>query len=128
MMGQNGWAGILLAAIPAAAVAFAGWRMTVMFREDYDVPETLEYRPCAKPDCLRKVSPASRYCCGSCATAAEARAPYEIESYDPAVHPILCHGEGCEERKAERGEYDVFEAEAERARHRDQRLGRSCQG
>lgn len=31
-MGQNGWAAVLLAAIPAAAVAFAWWRMTVIFR------------------------------------------------------------------------------------------------
>jgi hypothetical protein len=75
---------------------------------------TPEYRPCGKPDCLRKVSPASRYCCGSCAMAAEAKAPYEIEPYAPAMHPILCHGKGCEERKAQRGEYSAIEADAER--------------
>jgi|HubBroStandDraft_6_1064221.scaffolds.fasta_scaffold22410_6 hypothetical protein len=31
-MGQNGWAAILLAAIPAVAVGFAAWRMAVIFR------------------------------------------------------------------------------------------------
>lgn len=69
-----------------------------------------EYHKCGKPDCLRKVSLGSRYCCHSCSTAAEARAPYEIEPYDPAAHWMLVHSKECEGRKAERGEYTVFEA------------------
>lgn len=63
-----------------------------------------DYRKCFKPDCMRKVSPASRYCCHPCATAAEAPAPYEIESYRPGAHWVLVHSQGCEERSAERGE------------------------
>jgi len=64
-----------------------------------------EYHKCAKPDCFRKVSLASLYCCTACTTAAEARAPYELEPYSPALHPILCHSKSCDERSAERGEY-----------------------
>ena len=64
-----------------------------------------DYHKCGKPDCMRKVSQSSRYCCHSCATAAEAPAPYEIELYSAALHPILCHGQSCDERAAERGEY-----------------------
>jgi len=63
-----------------------------------------DYHKCGKPDCMRLVSQVSRYCCHACATAAEAPAPYEIEPYDPALHWILCHSQGCEERSAERGE------------------------
>ena len=63
-----------------------------------------DYRKCFKPDCMRKVSPVSRYCCHSCTVAAEAAAPYEIEPYDPAVHWVLVHSESCEKRAAERGE------------------------
>lgn len=64
-----------------------------------------EFAKCAKPDCYRKVSPASRYCCTPCSTAAEAAAPYEIEPYSPDLHWIHCHSGGCERRKAERGEF-----------------------
>jgi len=69
-----------------------------------------EYHPCRKPDCLRKVSPSSLYCCHSCTTAAEARAPYELEPYTLGLHWVLCHSAGCEERKTRRGEYSVHEA------------------
>lgn len=69
------------------------------------------FHKCGKPDCLRKVSLASRYCCLSCSTAAEASAPYEIEPYNPAVHPFMTHSRECEERAAQRGEYSVFEAD-----------------
>jgi hypothetical protein len=68
-----------------------------------------EYHKCGKPDCLRKVSLASRYCCPSCSTAAEAPAPYEIEPHDPAQHPILVHSAECEKRRNQRGEYSVFD-------------------
>ena len=71
-----------------------------------------EYHKCGKPDCFRKVSPASRYCCHSCSTAAEAAAPYEIEPYAPGMHWVLCHSKECEERKDQRGEYTVWEAAA----------------
>lgn len=71
-----------------------------------------EYRKCRKPDCLRKVSPASAYCCYACSTAAEARAPYEIEPYRPGEHWIHVHSRECEERAKSRGEFSVFEAEA----------------
>ena len=64
-----------------------------------------EYHKCAKPDCFRKVSLASLYCCTACTTAVEASAPYELEPYDPALHWILCHGQSCDERATERGEY-----------------------
>ena len=64
-----------------------------------------DYKKCGKPDCMRKVSLSSRYCCGACTTAAEAPAPYEIEPYSPDLHWILCHGQSCDERSAERGEY-----------------------
>lgn len=71
-----------------------------------------EYRPCRKPDCLRKVSLNSLYCCHACTTAGEASAPYEIEPYAPGLHWVLCHSAECEERKNQRGEYTVFEAES----------------
>jgi hypothetical protein len=64
-----------------------------------------KYCKCFKPDCMRKVSPGSRYCCHSCATAAEAPVPYETEPYDPAAHWILVHSKGCEDRTAVRGEF-----------------------
>ena len=70
----------------------------------------MEFHKCRKPDCLRKVSLGSVYCCHSCSTAAEASAPYEIEPYRPGEHWVLVHSEGCEKRAAERGEYSVFEA------------------
>lgn len=69
-----------------------------------------EYHKCGKPDCLRKVSPGSRYCCNACTTAAEAPAPYEIEPYRPGVHWVHVHSEECERRTAERGEYTWAEA------------------
>ena len=62
-----------------------------------------EYRKCGKPDCFRKVSPSSLYCCHPCTTAAQAPAPYEIEPYSADLHPILCHSQSCDERSAERG-------------------------
>ena len=68
------------------------------------------YHKCFKPDCMRKVSLGSRYCCGSCATAGEAPAPFELEPYSPALHPVLCHSQSCEERAAERGEYTWAES------------------
>jgi hypothetical protein len=71
----------------------------------------MEFHKCGKPDCLRKVSLGSVYCCPSCATAAEASAPYEIEPYDPDVHPLLMHSKECEERAAQRGEYSALEAD-----------------
>lgn len=64
-----------------------------------------DFAKCAKPDCRRKVMLSSHYCCTSCATAAEAPAPYEIEPYDPDAYWILTHSRGCEERSAERGEW-----------------------
>ena len=73
--------------------------------------ERMEFHKCGKPDCLRKISLGSVYCCLSCSKAAEASAPYEIEPYAPDVHYILCHSQSCEERSAERGEYTVFEAD-----------------
>jgi len=66
---------------------------------------------CLKPDCLRKVKPGVAYCCTSCATAAQAPAPYEIAPYDPASHWVLVHGADCEERSAGRGELTVIEAD-----------------
>ena len=65
-----------------------------------------EYHKCGKPDCFRKVSLGSVYCCHSCATAAEAPAPYEIEPYRPGEHWVHVHSEGCEARNVQRGEYD----------------------
>ena len=73
-----------------------------------------EYGCCAKPDCLRKVSRGSKYCCASCSTAAEAPEPYEIEPYEPGKHPFLVHSAGCEQRATERGEWPWREAEAMR--------------
>jgi len=70
------------------------------------------YHPCDKPDCFRKVSQASRYCCIPCSTAAEAAAPYEIEPYSPDMHRMLCHSKECEQRRSERGEYSASEADA----------------
>jgi hypothetical protein len=74
-------------------------------------PPAAEYQKCFKPDCMRKVTPASRYCCTACSAAGEAPAPYEIEPYRPGVHWIHVHSEGCEKRAAERGECDPFEAD-----------------
>ena len=72
-----------------------------------------EFFKCRKPDCMRKVKPGIWYCCPACSTAAEASAPYELEPYDPALHPILCHSQPCEERSAERGgEYTWAESVA----------------
>ena len=72
-----------------------------------------DFHKCAKPDCFRKVTLASLYCCTACTTAAEARAPYELEPYSPALHWILCHSQQCEERSAERGgEYTWAESVA----------------
>ncbi len=70
-----------------------------------------EFFKCRKPDCFRKVKPGISYCCHSCATAAEARAPYEIEPYRPGEHWILVHSQSCEERSAERGECTPLEAD-----------------
>jgi hypothetical protein len=64
-----------------------------------------DYHKCRKPDCFRKVSLSSLYCCTACTAAAEAPAPYEIEPYRPGVHWIHVHSQSCEERAAERGEY-----------------------
>ena len=64
---------------------------------------TGEFRKCGKPDCYRKVSLMSVYCCTACATAAEDRPSYEIEPYDPAADWLHVHSKGCEERHAERG-------------------------
>jgi hypothetical protein len=69
-----------------------------------------EYHKCFKPDCMRKVSLGSRFCCGSCATAAESPAPYEIEPYRPGAHWVLVHSRECEGRAAERGECTPYEA------------------
>lgn len=66
---------------------------------------------CLKPDCMRKVKPGVAYCCNSCATAAQAPAPYELGPYDPASHWVLVHSEDCEERSAARGELTVTEAD-----------------
>ena len=74
--------------------------------------DTAEYHKCRKPDCFRKVSLGSLYCCRSCTAAAEAPAPYEIEPYSPDLHAVLCHGQSCEERSAERGEYTWAEVQA----------------
>ena len=68
-----------------------------------------DYKKCGKPDCLRKVSQSSLYCCGPCTTAAQAPAPYEIEPHSATLHPILCHSESCEARSRERGEFSVWE-------------------
>ena len=68
-----------------------------------------DYKKCGKPDCYRKVSQSSLYCCYSCVKAAETPAPYEIEPYSPALHPILCHSESCEDRSRERGEFSVWD-------------------
>ncbi len=58
---------------------------------------------CTNPACLRKVSLASRYCCGGCADAHDGK-------YDPDGY----HSPRCDEVAAERGEWNVFEAEANR--------------
>jgi hypothetical protein len=58
---------------------------------------------CANPACLRKVSLASRYCCRGCGVAHDAH-------FDPEGY----HSPGCDERAAERGEWSVYEAEANR--------------
>jgi hypothetical protein len=70
-----------------------------------------EFFKCRKPDCMRKVKAGIWYCCPACVTAAVAPAPYEIEPYDPALHPILCHSQSCEKRSAERGECTSLEAD-----------------
>jgi hypothetical protein len=72
-----------------------------------------DYHKCGKPDCMRKVSKSSLYCCTACSTAAEAPAPYEIEPYQPDAHWVLVHSEGCETRSHERGEYSAREPDPE---------------
>ena len=62
-----------------------------------------EYRKCGKPDCYRKVSQSSLYCCHPCSTAAGGPEPFRIEPYRPGEHWVLVHGMECEERTAERG-------------------------
>ena len=69
-----------------------------------------EFFKCFKPDCMRKVTPVSRYCCHACTVAAEAPAPYEIDPYRPGSHWVLTHSESCEKRAAERGECTPLEA------------------
>lgn len=64
-----------------------------------------ELTACAKPDCLRKVPPSVRYCCGPCGTAGEHG--YEIHADGP-----LGHAASCNAKAAERGEWTIFEAEA----------------
>ena len=60
------------------------------------------YRKCGKPDCIRRVSLASVYCCTPCSVAADGR--YEIHAHSPE----------CDQRAAERGPADATErADAE---------------
>lgn len=68
--------------------------------------------PCAKPDCMRKVSLSSRYCCGGCTRADESG--YECGSLAVGDHPLISHSEGCDQRAAERGEWTVLTKPGER--------------
>jgi hypothetical protein len=90
------------------------------------------YGKCGKPDCRRKVKPGVAYCCTSCATAAQAPAPYELAPYDPASHWVLVHSKDCEERSAERGELAVAAADIltdeERRRAARNEMFRQSQG
>ena len=57
-----------------------------------------EYWKCYKPDCRRKVKEGAAYCCTPCVAA------------DAIGHEIHQHSVGCDERAAERGECDEYEA------------------
>lgn len=67
------------------------------------LPDTRRYHKCYKPDCMRKISTGSRYCCGPCGTADEGG--YEIHEAGP-----LGHTPSCNQRAAERGECTFAEA------------------
>ena len=68
-------------------------------------------RKCRKLDCWRKVTQNVAYCCHACAKADEGG--FELEPHDPALHWVLCHSGGCEQRSRERGECkDALEADA----------------
>lgn len=60
-----------------------------------------DFVPCRNPACMRKVSPASRHCCGPCSLAHEDG--WDIDGG---------HSVPCNERAWERGEYDRDEANA----------------
>jgi hypothetical protein len=81
--------------------------------EDHPVTETTadfrEFGRCGSPDCLRKVSRGSRWCCTSCT---QANGRYELDPFSPGLHWTLTHSAGCEQRAAERGQWTVFEADA----------------
>ena len=48
---------------------------------------------CQKPDCVRQAKAGVEYCCAPCAVSAAGR--WEVDE----------HSEGCEQRHAERGDY-----------------------
>lgn len=57
-----------------------------------------EYRNCLTSACRRKVGGGAAYCCTPCAMA------------DSTGHEIHQHSQGCDQRAAERGECDEYEA------------------
>lgn len=61
-----------------------------------------EYHKCKKPDCFRKVSKGSLYCCYACSIADEGR--YEVHESGQ-----LAHSDDCNQRKSERGEYSIYD-------------------
>jgi hypothetical protein len=63
------------------------------------LPGAQPHHKCYKPDCMRKISTGSKYCCGPCGTADE------IHESGP-----LGHTPGCNQRAAERGECTFTEA------------------
>lgn len=60
--------------------------------------DLMQLRKCRKPDCMRKVKVGTLYCCSPCGIAAAGQ--FEIHE----------HSSGCDERSAERGECNEFEA------------------
>lgn len=62
----------------------------------------IEFHKCRKPDCFRKVSIGSMYCCGPCDYADQKG--FELDESGP-----LGHSDGCNHRKFLRGEFTFFE-------------------
>ena len=59
-----------------------------------------ELHLCAKPDCRRMISLASRYCCGNCATADEGG--WELAPWHPGCDHVNFHTQPCEKHREER--------------------------
>lgn len=67
-----------------------------------------ELTVCRKPDCLRKIKSTVAYCCEACWRAD--KGGYEIHESG-----VLGHGDVCNRRSGERGEWSWAEAEALKA-------------